>query len=49
MKFFERLLVTYTAWLCRTFGVTPRQINKSRVDSGYSFVPRPEGALGTYY
>jgi hypothetical protein len=49
MKFFERQLVTYTAWLCRTFGVTPRQINKGRVDNDYSFVPRPEGALGNYY
>jgi hypothetical protein len=49
MKFLERLLVTYTAWLCRTTGVTPRQINKVRVDNSYSFVPRPEGALGNYY
>jgi len=49
MKFLERLLVTYTARLCRTFGVTSRQINKVRVDNGYSFVPRPEGALGNYY
>ncbi len=49
MKFLERQLVTYTAWLCRTIGVTPRQINKIRVDNGYSFVPRPEGALGNYY
>ena len=58
MKFLERPLVTYTAWLCRIIGVTPRQINKvrgdngynkSRVVNGYSFVPRPEGALGNYY
>ena len=46
MKFLERSLVTYTAWLCRTFGVTPREINKVRVGNGDSFAPRPEGALG---
>ena len=49
MKFLERQLVTYTAWLCRTFGVTPRQIIKGRVDNDYSFVPRPEGSLGNYW
>jgi hypothetical protein len=49
MKFFERQLVTYTAWLCRTFGVTQRQINKVRDGNCDSFVPRPEGALGNLW
>ena len=49
MKFFERQLVTYTAWLYRTLGVTQRQINEVRAGNCDSFVPRPEGALGNYY
>lgn len=49
MKLLERPLIAYTAWLCRTFGVFPRQINKIRVRNCDSFAPRPEGALGFYY
>ena len=50
MKTLDRLLVGYTAWLCRTLGVGPSQINKARVPSTCdAFSPRPEGALGFYY
>lgn len=49
MKCLDRLLIAYTAWLCRTFGVTPRQINKVRAGNGDAFAPRPEGALGFYF
>ena len=49
MKILERQLIAYTAWLCRTLGVTPRQVQKVHERNGDAFVPRPEGALGFYY
>ncbi len=49
MKTFDRLLIAYTAWLCRTLDVGPAQIGKVRERNGGGFAPRPEGALGFYY
>ncbi len=49
MKTFEGLLTAYTAWLCRTLGVAPGQIDRDRVRNCDGFAPRPEGALGFYY
>ena len=49
MKILERPLIAYTAWLCRTFGVTPCQVIRVRVRNGDAFAPLPEGALGFYY
>ncbi len=49
MKVFDRLLIAYTAWLCRSLGVGPAQIDRARVRNGAGFAPRPEGALGFYY
>ncbi len=49
VKTFNRLLIAYTAWLCRTFGVGPAQIDRARVRSYDGFAPRPEGARGFYY
>jgi hypothetical protein len=42
-------MTAYTAWLCRTLGVGPRQIDNARVRHYDGFAPRPEGALGYYY
>ncbi len=49
MKFLERPLIAYTAWLCRTLGVTPARIKRVHERNGSGFAPRPEGALGFYY
>ncbi len=49
MKTLNRLLIAYTAWLCRILGVAPAQIGKARDDRCVGFAPRPEGALGFYY
>lgn len=49
MKILERRLIAYTAWLCRTLGVTPTQIERVHERNGTGFTPRPEGALGFYY
>jgi hypothetical protein len=49
MKTLERLLIAYTAGLCRTLGVAPAPIGGPRADRSDGFVPRPEGALGFYY
>ncbi len=49
MKTLDRLLIAYTAWLCRTLGVAPAQIDRARVREYDGFAPRPEGALGYYY
>lgn len=49
MMAFENLLVTYTALLCCSLGVTPRQIRIVHERNGSGFSPRPEGALGFYY
>ena len=49
MKTLDRLLIAYTAWLCRTLGVAPAQIGKARGHGCGGFAPRPEGALGFYY
>ena len=48
MKFLERRLVAYTAWLCRALGVTPTQIRRVHESNGSGFAPRPEGARGFY-
>ena len=48
MKILERPLIAYTAWLCRTLGVTPGRVKRIRERNG-GFAPRPEGALGYYY
>ncbi len=49
MKILERPLIAYTAWLCRTLGVTPARIKMVHERNGSGFTPRPEGALGFYY
>ncbi len=49
MKTLERLLIAYTAGLCRTLGVAPAPIGGPCVHRSDGFVPRPEGALGFYY
>ncbi len=49
MKALDRLLIAYTAWLCRTLGVAPAQIGGTRDPRCDGFAPRPEGALGFYY
>ncbi len=49
MKILERPLIAYTAWLCRTLGVTPSRIKQVQERNGSGFTPRPEGALGFYY
>ena len=49
MKTLDRLLITYTAWLCRILGVAPGRSNGGRVRNCDGFAPRPEGALGFYY
>ena len=49
MKTFDRLLIVYTALLCRTLGVGPAQIDSARARDSEGFAPRPEGALGFYY
>ena len=48
MTIIAKLLSTYTAWLCRTMGVTPGQVRRVHERNG-GFAPRPEGALGYYY
>ncbi len=48
MMTINKLLIAYTAWLCRTMGVTPGQVKRIRDRNG-GFAPRPEGALGYYY
>jgi hypothetical protein len=49
MKTLDRLLIAYTAWLCRTLGIGPAQIGRARDRECDGFAPRPEGALGFYY
>ncbi len=49
MKTLERLLIAYTAWLCRTLGVAPARVGGTRDHGCDGFAPRPEGALGFYY
>ncbi len=49
MKTLDRLLIAYTAWLCRILGVTPARNGRSRDRRNDGFAPRPEGALGYYY
>ena len=49
MKTLDRLLIAYTAWLCRILGVTPARNGGSRDRRNVGFAPRPEGALGYYY
>ncbi len=49
MNTLVRLLIAYTALLCRALGITPGQINKVRVRNRAGFSPRPEGSLGFYY
>ena len=49
MKTLDRLLIAYTAWLCRILGVAPVRISKAHDPKGNGFAPRPEGALGFYY
>ena len=49
MKILEMPLILYTAWLCRTMGVTATQIKWVHERNGSGFAPRPEGALGFYY
>ncbi len=49
MKTLDRLLIAYTAWLCRVLGVAPAQTGGARDDRCDGFAPRPEGALGFYY
>jgi hypothetical protein len=49
MKTLDRLLIAYTAWLCRMLGVAPAQIGRARGHGCDGFAPRPEGALGFYY
>ena len=49
MRTLDRLLIAYTAWLCRTLGVAPAQLVRARVGRCDGFAPRPEGALGFYY
>jgi hypothetical protein len=49
MKTLDRLLIAYTAWLCRILGVAPARIGRTRGHGYDGFAPRPEGALGFYY
>ncbi len=49
MKTLVRLLIAYTAWLCRTLGVAPARVGGARDSRCDGFAPRPEGALGFYY
>ena len=49
MMTLDRLLVAYTAWLCRTLGVVPGRIDRTGVRNYDGFAPRPEGARGFYY
>ncbi len=49
MKTLDRLLIAYTAWLCRILGVAPARIAGTRSRRYDGFAPRPEGALGFYY
>ena len=49
MKTLDRLLIAYTAWLCRTLGVAPAQTVGADVRKYDGFAPRPEGAPGFYY
>ncbi len=49
MKTLDRLLIAYTAWLCRILGVAPAPIVGTGVRKYDGFAPRPEGALGYYY
>ncbi len=49
MNTLTRLLIAYTAGLCRAVGVTPGQINRVRVGDCAGFSLRPEGSLGFYY
>lgn len=49
MMALDNFLITYTALLCRSLGVTPRQIQTVHARNGSGFTPRPEGALGFYY
>jgi len=49
MNTLDRLLIAYTAWLCRMLGVAPVRITGVREPKGNGFAPRPEGALGFYY
>ncbi len=49
MKTLDRLLIAYTAWLCRILGVAPAPIVGARIRKYDGFAPRPEGALGFYY
>ena len=49
MRILDRLLIAYTAWLCRTLGVAPAQIVGARERKRGGFAPRPEGARGFYY
>lgn len=49
MKTLDRLLIAYTAWLCRMLGVAPARIGGAPVRRCDGFSPRPEGALGFYY
>ncbi len=49
MRTLDRLLIAYTAWLCRILGVTPARNGRSHHARRGGFAPRPEGALGFYY
>ena len=49
METLDRLLIAYTAWLCRTLGVAPARIDRIRDNRCDGFAPRPEGAIGFYY
>jgi len=49
MTTLDRLLIAYTAWLCRTLGVAPVRISRVHDPRCNGFAPRPEGALGFYY
>ena len=49
MKTLNRLLIAYTAWLCRILGVVPARNGRTRGGRSDGFAPRPEGALGYYY
>ncbi len=49
MNTLDRLLIAYTAWLCRILGVTPTRNGQTHDRRSGGFAPRPEGALGFYY